>query len=106
MTPTNIRLAYGHEGSDSLWIGQSHETNPIARVEWDTATAHHNSRENAARICLTWNAHDALVEALQEALEYFEDRQDADCDQDGFIPNTEMRFASMISEALAKAGVK
>jgi hypothetical protein len=67
MTPTNIKLTHGHEGSDNLWIGQSHETNPIARVEWDTSTAHHNARENAARICLAWNMHDELIATLKDA---------------------------------------
>lgn len=47
---------------------------------------------------------DLLVGALLETLEYFEDRQDADCDQDGFIPNKEMRMASMIRTALAEIG--
>ena len=47
-----------------------------------------------------------LVAALQWALEYFEDRQDADHDQDGYIPNKEMQIASEIRRALDRAGVK
>ena len=41
-----------------------------------------------------------LEGALAECLDYFEDRQDADCDQDGFIPNEEMKMAQMVKEAL------
>ena len=46
----------------------------------------------------------ALVGALQECAEYFEDRADADCDQDGFIPNKEMGMLQLVKEALKKAG--
>ncbi len=41
-----------------------------------------------------------LAGALGECLDYFEDRQDADCDQDGFIPNEEMKMAQMIGDVL------
>lgn len=39
-------------------------------------------------------------EALSECEEYFDNRADADCDQDGFIPNKEMRLLSVVRTAL------
>lgn len=39
-------------------------------------------------------------DALDAAEEYFDRRQDADCDQDGFVPNEEMRLLSVVSSAL------
>lgn len=45
-----------------------------------------------------------LTEALDIATDYFDQRMDADCDQDGFIPNEEMKIMSAIEEALAKGG--
>lgn len=38
--------------------------------------------------------------ALNEAAEYFADRADADCDQDGFIPNREMGLLQEMEEAM------
>lgn len=32
--------------------------------------------------------------------EYFDDRADADCDQDGFVPNEEMKLLTRIRELL------
>lgn len=45
----------------------------------------------------------ALIGALQECEEYFDKRADADHDQDGFIPNEEMRLLTMVKEALDRA---
>lgn len=42
-------------------------------------------------------------EALVECEEYFDNRADADCDQDGFIPNKEMLLLTTVREALASA---
>ena len=48
---------------------------------------------------------DDLIDILDRLEEYLEDRQDADCDQDGFIPNEEMRLLSDLVDARRKAGV-
>ena len=45
-----------------------------------------------------------LLEALQECEEYFDNRADADCDQDGYVPNKEMRLLQVVRDALRKAG--
>lgn len=42
-----------------------------------------------------------LTSALVECGTYFEARADADCDQDGFIPNEEMRILVEVKEALS-----
>jgi hypothetical protein len=42
-----------------------------------------------------------ILEVLNECWEYFDNRADADCDQDGFIPNAEMRLKSRCDEAIA-----
>lgn len=56
----------------------------------------------------TWNRrfdirkYQNIRSALLECLGYFEARADADCDQDGYIPNEEMRILVEIKEALDK----
>jgi hypothetical protein len=44
-----------------------------------------------------------LLEVLHECEEYFDNRADADCDQDGFIPNKEMTLLSRVREAISSA---
>ena len=41
-----------------------------------------------------------IIEALVAASEYFDERQDADCDEVGFIPNEEMQLNMLCAEAL------
>jgi len=41
-----------------------------------------------------------LREALDECEDYFDNRADADCDQDGFIPNKEMELLHVVRTAL------
>lgn len=45
-----------------------------------------------------------MREALSEAEDYFDNLADADCDQDGYIPNEEMKLLQVVREALRKAG--
>jgi regulator of sigma D len=45
-----------------------------------------------------------LEAALNECVEYFDDRADADCDQDGYIPNDAMKMLCNINEALHGPG--
>lgn len=45
-----------------------------------------------------------LREALDECEAYFDNRADADCDQDGYIPNEEMKLLTLVRNALRKAG--
>lgn len=44
-----------------------------------------------------------MLEALYEAEEYFDNRADADNDETGFVPNTEMKLLVSIRAAIAKA---
>ncbi len=41
-----------------------------------------------------------LREALEECRDWFAERHDADCDQDGFIPNEEMKMTAMIDHIM------
>ncbi len=41
-----------------------------------------------------------LLGTLIDCEDYFDNRADADCDQDGFIPNEEMRLLSSVREAI------
>ena len=41
-----------------------------------------------------------IIEALTQACEYFDNRADCDCDQDGFVPNREMRLMQLCESAL------
>lgn len=45
-----------------------------------------------------------LRDALDECEDYFDNRADADCDQDGYIPNEEMKLLTLVRGALGKAG--
>jgi len=45
-----------------------------------------------------------LESTLNEVREYFEERADADCDQDGYIPNKEMRMMVEIDTTLHGPG--
>lgn len=53
---------------------------------------------------VTKETHPKVLDALLECEEYFDDRADCDCDQDGFIPNKEMRLLHLVKEALAAVG--
>ncbi len=64
------------------------------------------NREQEVEINQLHAASKALASELLECLEYFEDRMDADCDDRGFVPDTEMQFASRIKEVLQRAGVE
>lgn len=44
-----------------------------------------------------------LLAALEAAADYFDNKADADCDEDGIAPNEEMRLWSIVLAALAKA---
>ncbi|WP_417834713.1 hypothetical protein [Thalassospira xiamenensis] len=44
-----------------------------------------------------------MVGALEESEEYFDQRSDADMDQDGYIPNEEMKILTVVRTALTKA---
>lgn len=44
--------------------------------------------------------HTSTLDALRECEEYFDQRADADCDQDGFIPNEEMKLLQVVRDAL------
>lgn len=49
---------------------------------------------------MTQTVLNAALSALCECEEYFDNKADADCDQDGFIPNKEMRILSEVREAI------
>ena len=42
----------------------------------------------------------AILGHLAEVEDYFDNRADADCDQDGFIPNTEMKMLQEVRDAI------
>ena len=66
-----------------------------ARIDWK---AQAEAAEAAQREAIAEVAR--LREALETAREYFDNHADADCDQDGFIPNAEMRIVAEIDSAL------
>lgn len=41
------------------------------------------------------------LDVLEQCEAYFDNRADADCDQDGLIPNKEMQLLSAVREAIA-----
>ena len=56
------------------------------------------------RKVLTDRNRDDVVQTLLECWEYFDNRADADCDSDGYIPNKEMQLLVSVNEALAALG--
>lgn len=44
----------------------------------------------------------AVTNALEEVREYFDNKADADHDQDGPIPNEELRLLALVDDALAQ----
>lgn len=58
--------------------------------------------DNLATIAALKAENGRLREALDECEDYFDNRADADCDQDGFIPNKEMQLLSTVRAALTK----
>jgi len=44
-----------------------------------------------------------IIEVLHQCEDYFDNRADADCDQDGFVPNKEMTLLSVVREAISNA---
>jgi len=45
-----------------------------------------------------------VIDALERCEEYFDNRADADCDQDGYVPNEEMKLLQVVRDALKKVG--
>jgi hypothetical protein len=77
---TSGPVADGLEGAARLW----------------NALPRHSTGVEAARVNINVAALKDAIGDLSEAQEYFEQRQDADCDETGFIPNEEMRMASRL----------
>ena len=85
---------------------------PICELRFIAAFSEDLSREKRKQICAyarriarvpTLEAEVLrLREALEECEEYFDNRADADCDQDGFIPNDEMKRLTTVRTALGK----
>lgn len=98
---TQGRMEYGHVGLERFWIGTSHDATPIACVlidDDDLAVARDNARDNAARIAHTWNCHDELLSALEQAL--------ACMDAPGFDREWQNEVCATGRAAITKARVK
>ena len=83
------------------------------RLQWDYIAIELEQEENREvrrelhDVLFQADKHRALIERLTAALteceDYFDNRADADCDQDGFIPNEEMKRLQGVRDALAAA---
>lgn len=60
-------------------------------------------RQAADELAAKEAQNERLRNALAECEEYFDNHADADCDQDGFIPNKEMQLLSIVRAALSAA---
>jgi hypothetical protein len=67
----------------------------------DIVTTHRSSPVTA----VTMRVYKELEQLLCDLEEYFDGRADADCDQDGFIPNEAMKFLTRIREILPQSGL-
>lgn len=61
----------------------------------------HSNAAAASRLYAS-EAKDALIECE----DYFDNRADADCDQDGYVPNEEMKLLQVVRDAIRKAGAE
>ncbi len=64
-------------------------------LEWSQFTKAETSKEIALNKRVA-----SLIAVLVECENYFDRHADADCDQDGFIPNEEMKLLTEVREAL------
>lgn len=78
---------------------------PEAIAAGSTAQVVYALSDSRADVLALHAALSEAIEALEECADYFDNRADADCDQYGFIPNTEMRLLSTVRDAISKAGV-
>lgn len=87
---------------------QTDEHIQSASVNQDNYVCKCDTKKDAEFIVQAVNAHEELVNALQDIREYFADCADADSVGDplAFKPNKEMTILESIEKALAKAGVK
>jgi hypothetical protein len=69
----------------------------IANIKCGSCPAH---EEGNARLVASAPE---LFNVLAQCEDYFDNRADADMDQDGYVPNEEMRMLTAIREVLAKA---
>lgn len=93
--PDVIRVPLHELQADAGYLfGRVAADGSVAGIMAETVTLKLRAIEAAV---LDW--HDTLIDCL----EYFEAREDADCDSDGFIPNEEMALASRIKQALGEA---
>ncbi len=77
---------------------QNTETLDKLYLEWSQFTKAETAKEIALKKLVA-----TMMSALIECEDYFDQRADADCDQDGFIPNDEMRLLSVVRDAIHKA---
>ncbi len=88
--------SYEHAFNDAIAVEQSQELDR----HYAQSEAFHMKAELAA----AYERIKMLEAELLECREYFDQRADADCDQDGFIPNEEMRRVASIDECLHGPG--
>lgn len=93
------------------WIGRGpalppyrvlHEAISAALSARDEELARRDKQlEASAKVALKLSSdNQRLLEALEEVEEYLDDRSDADYDDTGFVPNTEMRLLAVVRVAL------
>lgn len=105
----------GREHTPGPWVLDGHNMSSILKCvvpKGDPKACHLTGDYDIIARCFSDNwRNDArliaaapdLLEALFECEEYFDNKADADCDQDGFIPNKEMRLLDVVRAAIAKA---
>lgn len=81
----------------------THTTETLDKLylEWSQFT----KSETAKEIALVKRVA-ALIAVLVDCEDYFDQRSDADCDQDGFVPNDEMKMLTAVREALHAAAAE
>lgn len=89
-----IVVSFGRHGTARVQVSSRAKT-----ATKTVMAADEQDRANARLIAVA----PEMYYMLCELDEYLDKRADADCDQDGYIPNEEMRLLSQVREILAKA---
>lgn len=98
-----IAISANGKGPNGGWVGLHVARMPVPDDRSFNKRTRAEINANAELIVRCVNEHDALVAALEEAREYFDQRADISAKNEN-APNEEMRLLAVIDAALSRGG--